>query len=108
MESYETGSYESCFPYLQKALVMEPNNVKYYVLRGDAYLQLCEYKSAILNYKRVCILKPENEEYFTRLASIYFLQGQCYYDEEMYLDALESFARAADMKPENKDYHAKR
>lgn len=108
LESYETGSYESCFPYLQKALVMEPNNVKYYVLRGDAYLQLCEYKSAILNYKRVCILKPENEEYFTRLASIYFLQGQCYYDEEMYLDALESFARAADMKPENKDYHAKR
>ncbi|XP_057317416.1 tetratricopeptide repeat protein 16-like [Hydractinia symbiolongicarpus] len=108
LESYETGSYESCFPYLQKALVMEPNNVKYYVLRGDAFLQLCDYKSAILNYKRVCILEPESEEYFTKLASIYFLQGQCCYDEEMYLDALESFTRAADMKPENKDYHAKR
>ena len=97
-----------CLSYIRKALIMQPNNIECFILLGDTYLQLCDFKSAILNYKRVCILEPENEEYFSKLAFTYFLQGQCYYDEELYLDALECFTRAAEMKPDNASYHARR
>jgi len=104
--SYESGLYK-CITYLNKALFSQPNKVEYYILLGDSYLQLCDFKSAILNYKRVCILEPENDEYFSKLAFIYFLQGQCYSDEELFIDALECFSRASEMKPNKEEYHMK-
>lgn len=45
-----------------------------YVARAEAYLQLCDFKSAALNYKYVCYLEPQKKAYFHRLAFIYYLQ----------------------------------
>lgn len=108
MSAFKDGKFEACLGFLRKAMFIQPNNAELYKLRGEAYLQLCDFKSAILNYKHVCILQPDNEESFTKLAFIYFLLGQSYYDEQMYLDALECFTRAAEMKPKNSGYHARR
>ena len=108
VEFFNQKQYEKCLSSSRRALFMEPNKLECYLLIGNAYLELCDFKSAILNYKRVCIIDPENEEYFSKLAHIYFLQGQCYFDEGMYLDALECFSRAAEMRPEHSGYHARR
>ena len=108
MEAYEEERNEDALKYIRKALVVQPEEADFFVLRGDIYLQMCDYKSAIMDYKHVCILSPDNAEYFSKLAFIYYLQGQCYYDEQLYLDALECFTRAAEMQPDNSAYHSRR
>lgn len=94
-----------CF---NKAISLKPEKIKFYVARGESFLQICDFQSAILNYKKACILDPENDEYYSRLAFIYFFQGQCLFDQKLYNEALESFSRAAEMKPEVIGYHTRR
>ena len=66
-----------------------------------------DFKSAILYYKRVCILKPDKEEYFTKLGHIYYSHGEYYFNQALYLDALECFTRALEIKPEKSEYHSR-
>ncbi|EDO27418.1 predicted protein, partial [Nematostella vectensis] len=94
----------ACF---NKAISLKPELIKYYTARGESFLQICDFQSAILNFKKACILDPENDEYYSRLAFIYFFQGQCLFDEKLYKEALESFSRAAEMKPEVIGYHTR-
>ena len=108
MDAFEEEKYEEALSYIQKALIMSPDNPTLYTLRGEVYLRMCDYNSAIINYKRVCILNPEDDKCFSKLAFIYYLQGQCYYDEQLYLDALECFTRASEMEPKNSSYHSRR
>ena len=91
-----------------KAISLKPEVVKNYIARGESYLQICDFQSAILNYKKACILDPDNDQTYSRLAFLYFLQGQCLFDEKLYGEALESFSRAAEMKPEVIGYHTRR
>jgi tetratricopeptide (TPR) repeat protein len=87
---------------------LKPELIKFYVARGEAFLQICDFQSAILNHKKACILDPDNDELYSRLAFIYFFQGQCLFDQKLYTKALESFSRAAEMKPEVIGYHTRR
>lgn len=91
-----------------KAISLKPEVVKNYIARGESYLQICDFQSAILNFKKACILDPDNDQSYSRLAFLYFLQGQCLFDEKLYSEALESFSRAAEMKPEMIGYHTRR
>lgn len=49
---------------------------EFYVQRAEAYLQLCDFQSAALDYKHACSLQPQTEAYPQRLAFIYYLQVQ--------------------------------
>ena len=91
-----------------KAISLKPEVVKNYIARGESYLQICDFQSAILNFKKACILDPDDDQTYSRLAFLYFLQGQCLFDEKLYSEALESFSRAAEMKPEVIGYHTRR
>lgn len=91
-----------------KAISLKPEVVKNYIARGESFLQICDFQSAILNFKKACILDPDNDQTYSRLAFLYFLQGQCLFDEKLYSEALESFSRAAEMKPEMIGYHTRR
>ena len=91
-----------------KAICLKPEVVKNYIARGESYLQICDFQSAILNFKKACILDPDNDQTYSRLAFLYFLQGQCLFDEKLYSEALESFSRAAEMKPDMIGYHTRR
>ena len=104
-ERNEHNQAISCF---NKAISLKPEVVKNYISRGESYLQICDFQSAILNYKKACILDPDNDQTYSRLAFLYFLQGQCLFDEKLYGEALESFSRAAEMKPEVIGYHTRR
>ncbi|XP_016383352.1 tetratricopeptide repeat protein 16-like isoform X1 [Sinocyclocheilus rhinocerous] len=94
----------SCF---SKAILLQPHQTKFYVQRAEAYLQLCDFQSAALDYKHACSLDPQTEAYPQQLAFIYYLQGQCCFDLGKFLEALESFTKAAELKPSFRPYHTR-
>ncbi|XP_026107545.1 tetratricopeptide repeat protein 16 isoform X3 [Carassius auratus] len=92
----------SCF---SKAILLQSHQTEFYVQRAEAYLQLCDFQSAALDYKHACGLEPQTEAYPQRLAFVYYLQGQCCFDLGKFLEALESFTKAAELKPSFRPYH---
>ncbi|RXN22660.1 tetratricopeptide repeat 16 isoform X1 [Labeo rohita] len=92
----------SCF---SKAILLQSHQTEFYVQRAEAYLQLCDFQSAALDYKHAYSLEPQTEAYHQRLAFIYYLQGQCLFDLGKFLEALESFTKAAELKPSFQPYH---
>ena len=50
-------------------------------MRAEIYLDMCDFESAVLNYKKVCHLLPDEPEHFERLAFIYFFYGQVLFDQ---------------------------
>ncbi|XP_063727905.1 tetratricopeptide repeat protein 16-like isoform X2 [Symsagittifera roscoffensis] len=78
-----------------------------YKLRAEIYLDMCDFQSAILNYKKVCHLQPEEAGHFERLAFIYFFYGQVLFDQGQFPEALECFSRAAEMRPDTVGYHTR-
>ncbi|XP_058230352.1 uncharacterized protein LOC131343021 isoform X2 [Hemibagrus wyckioides] len=88
-----------------KAITLQTEQTQLYVARAEAYLQLCDFKSAALDYKHACNLEPQKKAHFHRLAFVYYLQGQCYCDRGMFLEALQSFAKAVELKPDFRPYH---
>ena len=107
-EALEKDGYQEAISYLTKAIVLDPDNFDYFTLRGETYLLISDFQSAILNYRRACILQPENDRVFKRLAFIYYLQGQTFFDEESHEDALECFSKAVEIQPDSLGYHMRR
>ena len=100
--------YEKSVNCLTKAINLQPKAVLYYVERAEIFLRLCDFSSAILNYKRACVLEPDNYDFYSRLAFLYYFYGQCLFDQNLFPEALESFSRAAEMRPEVAGYHMRR
>ncbi|KAK3728661.1 hypothetical protein RRG08_041846 [Elysia crispata] len=90
---------------LNKAINLKTDDPLFYVERAEAYIQLCDFQSAILNYKKACLLESRNQTYYSRLAFLYYFQGQTLFDQRLYPEALEAFSRASEMVPENVGYH---
>ncbi|XP_026786845.1 tetratricopeptide repeat protein 16 isoform X2 [Pangasianodon hypophthalmus] len=105
MEAVDQLEFERAVTCFTKAITLQPEQTQFYVARAEAYLQLCDFKSAALDYKHVCFLEPQKKAYIHRLAFIYYLQGQCYCDQGMFFEALESFAKAIELKPDFRPYH---
>lgn len=104
MELKEKKDFTGTINFINKSLALRDLHI-YYVERAEAYIQLCDFQSAILNYKRVCLMEPENDDYYKRLAFLFYFQGQTLFDQRLYPEALEAFARAAEMAPDNVGYH---
>lgn len=107
MDHVDASDHEGAILSLTKAINLKPKDVEYYVQRGECFLHLCDFQSAILNFKRACVLEPNNVAFFNRLAFVYFFQGQCLFDQKLFPEALESFSRAAEMRPEVIGYHTR-
>ena len=107
-EHIKVKHYEKAVNCLNKAINLQPKTVLYYVERAEIFLHLCDFSSAILNYKRACVLEPDNYTFYCRLAFLYFFYGQCLFDQNLFPEALESFSRAAEMRPEVTGYHMRR
>jgi tetratricopeptide (TPR) repeat protein len=69
MELKENGDFCGTINSINKALSLRELHI-YYVERAEAYIQLCDYQSAILNYKRVCLMEPDNDYYYKQLKKI--------------------------------------
>ena len=108
MQLKEAGDHQGVILWINKALGIKGEDVTYFVERAEAYVKLCDFQSAILNYKKVCLLEPANEQFYNRLSFLYFFQGQSLFDQRLYPEALEGFSRAAEMQPTNIGYHIRR
>lgn len=108
MELRAIGDHQECINAVNKAMGLIPDVPKYYVQRAESYIQLCDFKSAILNYKKACLLEPNNEGYYSRLSFLYYFEGQTLFDQRLYPEALECFSSAAEMNPDNVGYHIRR
>jgi len=102
------GDQQRVLIYINKAISIRPDDVLFYVERAEAFLRLCDFQSAILNYKKACLLEPANEEFYNKLSFLYYFQGQSLFDQRLYPEALEAFSRAAEMRPDNIGYHIRR
>ncbi|MGH0163829.1 UNVERIFIED_CONTAM: hypothetical protein FKN15_045821 [Acipenser sinensis] len=99
------GNLQEALQKINTALENNPEEVQYYLFRAEAYLQLCDFQSAALNYRKASALEPQSEAFRLRLAFIFYLQGQCLFDHGRHLDALESFAKATELRPDYRPYH---
>lgn len=113
-EHYKAGQvaaklkrYDTALMHFSKCVQLHPQEAVYYVRRGEVLLALCDFPSAILNYKRACILQPANRDLFHRLAFLYLLHGQALFDQKLYPEALEHFSRAAEMQPDRVAYQTR-
>ncbi|KAJ6654631.1 hypothetical protein lerEdw1_006784 [Lerista edwardsae] len=97
------GEWEKAITCFTKALNLDPNKVELYTQKAEAFLQLCDFQSAVLHLQKVHFMAP-TDKHLARLAFVLHLQGQCLYEQNVYLDALESFTRASELKPENTLY----
>ncbi|XP_067660873.1 tetratricopeptide repeat protein 16-like isoform X1 [Haliotis asinina] len=104
-ELKKSGKYVAAIRCLTRAIGLKTDDPLLYMERGECYVQLCDFQSAVLNYKKACLLGPSNEVFYSRLAFLYYFQGQMLFDQHLYAEALESFSRAAEMKPDNIGYH---
>ena len=46
----------------------------FYVFRAEAFIQLCDFSSALQNLRRAYTYQPENSKYLERLAFVLYLQ----------------------------------
>ncbi|XP_064649885.1 tetratricopeptide repeat protein 16-like isoform X2 [Lineus longissimus] len=107
IKRFYDGDLEKAVLALNKAINLRTDMADYYISRGEVYVELCDFQSAILNYKKACCLAPTNDELYSKLAFIYFFQGQCLFDQKLYPEALEAFSKAAEMRPEVMGYHTR-
>ena len=52
---------------LNKAINLKGDEAAFYRQRGEAFLQLCDFQSAILNYKKACLLASNDMRAYQRL-----------------------------------------
>ncbi|OXB69144.1 hypothetical protein ASZ78_009620 [Callipepla squamata] len=94
------GRWEEAIICYTKAIGLDPQRAELYEQRAEAFLQLCDFQSAVLNLRKVLVLAPAREQRcLARLALVLDLQGQCLLDQELYSEALEAFTRAAELQP---------
>ena len=68
------GRFETALTSLNKALNLRPRDISCYVECGEAYLQLCDFKSAYLNYKKASTFQPNNQHIAEKLSFISYLE----------------------------------
>ncbi|KAM6238063.1 tetratricopeptide repeat protein 16 [Spheniscus humboldti] len=93
-------------PAISKAINLDLQRAELYEQRAEAFLQLCDFQSAMLNFRKVLMLVPAWEQpCLALLALVLDLQGQCLLDQELYREALEAFTWAAELQPHHRVFH---
>ncbi|XP_040591556.1 tetratricopeptide repeat protein 16 isoform X2 [Mesocricetus auratus] len=96
--------WEMAVLFFSRALHLNPKLVEFYIFRAEAFIQLCDFSSALQNLRRAYSYQPENSKYLERLAFVLYLQGQCLYDLCDFQEALYIFLQASDLQPQNASY----
>ncbi|XP_062815499.1 tetratricopeptide repeat protein 16 isoform X2 [Anolis carolinensis] len=99
---FSQGEWEKAITCFTKALNLDPTKGELYEQKAEAFLQLCDFKSAMMHLRKAYSLSSRKESVIARLAFVSHLQGQCLYEQSCYLEALESFTRAAELESQNK------
>ncbi|EDL08576.1 tetratricopeptide repeat domain 16, isoform CRA_c, partial [Mus musculus] len=96
--------WEMSVLFFSRALHLDPKLVDFYVFRAEAFIQLCDFSSALQNLRRAYSYDPGNNKYLNRLAFVLYLQGQCLYELCDFQEALCVFLQASDLQPQNASF----
>ncbi|CAO2597888.1 Tetratricopeptide repeat protein 16 [Lemmus lemmus] len=100
----EQEDWEMAVLFFSRALHLNPNLANFYVFRAEAFIQLCDFSSALQNLRKAYSYQPENSKYLERLAFVLYLQGQCLYKLCDFQEALYVFLQASDLQPQNPSF----
>lgn len=90
----QTNQIEEALAHLSKSIFLSPSEPIGYLCRGEAYLKLCDFQSALRNYRKAFRLDPGNHTTQSRLATIYFFIGKIQQDSQQLDLAAMSFSEA--------------
>ncbi|XP_021048333.1 tetratricopeptide repeat protein 16 isoform X2 [Mus pahari] len=96
--------WEMAVLFFSRALHLDPKLIDFYVFRAEAFIQLCDFSSALQNLRRAYSYDPGNNKYLDRLAFVLYLQGQCLYELCDFQEALCVFLQASDLQPQNASF----
>ncbi|XP_054582693.1 tetratricopeptide repeat protein 16 isoform X1 [Eptesicus fuscus] len=100
----EREDWETAVLFFSRAIHLDPQLVDFYALRAEAYIQLCDYSSAVQNLRRAHSFQPDNTQFLKRLTLVLYLQGQCLFEQCAFLDALNVFSQAFELQPEKPSF----
>eukprot|EP00471_Norrisiella_sphaerica_P013948 CAMPEP_0184500130 /NCGR_PEP_ID=MMETSP0113_2-20130426/43718_1 /TAXON_ID=91329 /ORGANISM="Norrisiella sphaerica, Strain BC52" /LENGTH=487 /DNA_ID=CAMNT_0026888357 /DNA_START=97 /DNA_END=1560 /DNA_ORIENTATION=+ len=89
---------------LTSAIFLKPNEAELYRRRAELYVQMCDFKSAYLNYKRVISLSPNDAKSKHRMAGICYVRGKLLLNDEDFHTAEKAFAEAEKLSPTTMEY----
>lgn len=113
LKLYDEEFYEKSLLKLDKAFTFSLQDINYYVLKADCFIQLCDFKSAILTINKllstIFINLDENspnykeiqETLYEKIAFCYYMIGQTNFDSHLYMDALDAFNKASEIRPDS-------
>ncbi|XP_005881518.1 PREDICTED: tetratricopeptide repeat protein 16 [Myotis brandtii] len=100
----EREDWETAVVFFSRAIHLDPQLVEFYALRAEAYIQLCDYSSAVQNLRRAHSFQPENTQFLKRLTLVLYLQGQCLFEQCAFADALNVFSQAFELQPKKPSF----
>lgn len=120
VSEFEKKNYELAIEKLNKAFCLQPANVKYYLLKLNCHLQLCDFKSSLLTINKILSLVATSgqigkadldelkQDMNEKTIFCHYMMGQTFYDTKLYMNALESFNKASEMCPDNLAFKMRR
>lgn len=117
---FQDGKYEKAINTLNKAFMLNAFNIQFYLLRCECFVQMCDFRSAILTINKllsiISVWTEENDNKYDSLKAAlhekvvfcHYMLGQVYFDAKLFLDALDSFNKASELKPDNLVYKIRR
>ncbi|XP_043842568.1 tetratricopeptide repeat protein 16 [Dromiciops gliroides] len=103
-DAMSSGEWEKAVLSFSKAINLNPQLVECYVLRAEAYLQLCDFASAAQNFRKAALLAPHRAQFMDRLCFVLYLEGQCLFEQQSYMKALDLFTQASELQPNKPSY----
>jgi len=100
----DDGSLKVIEEYTEK-IIKNPNNIDYYIDRGDIYFSIRELEKALEDYSKVIELSSYSNSTKGRY---YRDRGYTYYCLKEYKKAIEDFSKAIELEPTDRDYHNNR
>jgi len=88
----ETGHDNIVLNLCNEGLNIDPNDVRFYLLRSRFYKKSLDLSNAINDVSKAILISPNNEEY-------YFLRGSYYQDFRQFQNAINDFNKVIMMDP---------
>eukprot|EP00117_Sycon_ciliatum_P019504 scpid48454/ scgid5413/ Tetratricopeptide repeat protein 16 len=85
--------WQSAIVKLSRAILLASKSSELYLLRGEAFLQMADFKSATMNFEKALFCEPANSELRQRLTLVLYLHGRSLFELTLYEEALALFDR---------------
>ncbi|KIX11274.1 hypothetical protein X474_26210 [Dethiosulfatarculus sandiegensis] len=93
--------YAEALQAINQAIQILPEYHKFYLKRGDIYLELKEYDLALSDYNKYLTHKPDS-------SSALYNRGLAFLKLKRYPDSIKDFSRAIEVKPKYYKVYIKR